>query len=440
MRQMDARYAATPVGPRLSLWRQRTFVVLWTGQTISLAGSAVTTIALPLAAIAVLKASAFQVGLLTAATYAAFALVSLPAGVVVDRLRKRPIMIWSDIFRLVILGSVPVAAAFHRLTLGQLYAVALTAGVCAVFFDVSQQSFVSYLLAPEDLTEGFGKLGASASFAQVSGRGLASALVVAIGAAKAVTADALSYAVSVASLLWIKTNEPRPERKPGGIRQLRQDVAEGLTFITRHPILRKTTECSAAGNLFIAMQISLNLLFLVRILDIQPALAGLLTAFGSIGGIMGGMLAASIGRRIGTARVLCFSHLIFGAPALLLPFAEPGWRIALFVIGYSASAFACSIFGASQIAYRQSVCPPELRGRMNAASRWIMWGILPVGGFLGGFLGSAIGIRPSIWIAYAGLWATDLLVVFSPLRRVRDVSDLAPDGRVAAGAGTVTTG
>jgi MFS family permease len=188
------------------------------------------------------------------------------------------------------------------------------------------------------------------------------------------------------------------------------------------------------------MQISLNLLFLVRILDIQPALAGLLTALGSIGGIMGGLLAASIGRRIGTARVLCFSHLIFGAPALLLPFAEPGWRIALFVIGYSASAFACSIFGASQIAYRQSVCPPELRGRMNAASRWIMWGILPVGGFLGGFLGSAIGIRPSIWIAYAGLWATDLLVVFSPLRRVRDVSDLAPDGTVAAGAGTVTTG
>lgn len=437
---MDTRYAATPVRPRPSLWRQRAFVVLWTGQTISLMGSAVTTIALPLAAIAVLKASVFQVGLLTAATYAAFALVSLPAGVVVDRLRKRPIMIWSDILRLVIIGSVPVAAAFHGLTLGQLYAVALTAGVCAVFFDVSQQSFVSHLLDRDDLTEGFGKLGASASFAQVSGRGLASGLVAIIGAAQAVTADALSYAVSVASLLSIKADEPRPERKSAGIRQLRQDVAEGLTFITRHSILRKTTECSAAGNLFIAMQISLNLLFLVRILDIRPALAGLLTALGSLGGIMGGMLAASIGRRIGTARVLCFSHLIFGAPALLLPFAEPGWRIALFVIGYGASAFACSIFGASQIAYRQSVCPPELRGRMNAASRWIMWGILPVGGLLGGFLGSAIGIRPSIWIAYAGLWATDLLVIFSPLRRVRDVSELAPDGTVAAGVDTLTTG
>jgi MFS family permease len=394
----------------------------------------------PAAAIAVLRASTFQVGLLTAATYAAFVVVSLPAGVVVDRLRKRPIMIWSDSARLVIIGSVPVAAAFHWLTLGQLYAVALAAGVCTVFFDVSQQSFVSHLLDRDDLTEGFGKLGASASFAQVSGRGLASALVAVIGAAKAVTADALSYAVSVASLLSIKTNEPCPERRSGGIKQLRQGVAEGLTFITRNSILRKTTACVATVNLFIAMQISLNLLFLVRILDVRPALAGLFTALGSLGGIIGGMLAASIARRFGSARVLCFSHLVFAAPALLLPLAEPGWGITLFVVGYGASAFACSVWSASQLAYRQSVCPPELRGRMNAASRWITWGTLPVGGFLGGIIGSAIGIRPTIWIPYAGLWASDLLLVFSPLRRVRDVSALAPDGTVAVRVDQLTTG
>jgi MFS family permease len=433
MGQMGAQTTGTPVLARPPLWRQRTFVVLWTGQTISLVGSAVTTVALPLAAIAVLRASAFQVGLLTAATYVAFAVVSLPAGVVVDRLPKRPIMIWCDSARLVIMGSVPVAAAFHWLTLGQLYAVALAAGTCAVFFDVSEQSFVSYALDPGDLTEGFGKLGASASFAQVSGRGLASALVAVFGAARAISADALSYAVSVASLLLLKAHEPRPERKSGDTRHLRRDLAEGLTFITRHSILRKTTECAAAGNLFIAMQISLNLLFLVRVLDVRPALAGLVTAVGSLGGIAGGMLAATIGRRFGSARVLCFSHLVFGAPALLLPLAEPGWRISLFVLGYGMSLFACSLFSASQIAYRQSICPPELRGRMNAASRWLTWGTLPIGGLLGGIIGSAIGIRPSILIAYAGLWATDLLVVFSPLRRARDVTDLTPEGTLIPG-------
>ncbi len=418
----------TPLPGRMPLWRQRNFMLLWTGQTISMTGSAVTTVALPLAAITMMGASALEVGLLTAAAYGAFIVVALPAGVVVDRLRRRRIMICCDSLRLVIIGSVPVMAAFHRLTLGWLYAVALTAGVCAVFFDVAQQSYVPSLLGKEDLTEGLGKLGASASFAQVSGRGLASGLVAVIGAARAVTTDALSYTASVACLLLIKGQEPRPERKPAGARQLRKELGQGLTFITHHPVLRKTTACAAVGNLFIAMQIALNLLLLVRVLHVRPAFAGLATALGSLGGITGGVLAASVSRRIGSARIIWFSLLVFDAPSLLLPLAEPGWRIVLFVLGYGVSAFACAIFGISQLAYRQSACPPELRGRMNAASRWITWSTLPAGALLGGFLGSAIGIRPSIWIAYAGPWAAGFLVYFSPLRHVRDVSDLATAG------------
>jgi MFS family permease len=421
---MERTRTQPPSPRRMPLWRQRNFTLLWTGQTISLTGSAVTTVGLPLAAITMLGASALQVGLLTAATYGAFILVALPAGVVVDRFPKRRIMIWCDSVRLVIIGSVPVAAALHRLTLGQLYAVALAAGVCAVFFDVSEQSYVPSLLDPEDLTEGFGKLGASASFAEVSGRGLASGLVAVIGAARAVTADALSYAASVTCLLLVKGDEPRPERRPAGVRQLRRDIPQGLAFIARHPVLRKITACAAAGNLFIAMEIALNLLFLIRVLHMRPAVAGLATSLGSLGGIAGGMLAAWLARRIGSARIIWFSLLVLDAPSLVLPLAAPGWRIALFIFGYGVSMFACSVFGASQLAYRQSVCPPDLRGRMNAASRWITWGVLPIGGLLGGLAGSAIGIRPSIWIAYAGSWAAGFLVYFSPLRRVRNVSDL----------------
>jgi MFS family permease len=414
---------------RLPLWRQRNFMLLWTGQTISMTGSAVTTVALPLVAIAVLGASAVEVGLLTAATYGAFLLVALPAGVALDRLPKRKIMIWCDSSRLVIIGSVPVAAALHRLTLGQLYAVALAAGVCAVFFDISQQTYVSSLLDPADLTEGFGKLGASASFAEVSGRGLAAGLIAVIGAARAITADALSYAASVTCLLLIRGNEPRPERRATGAGQLRRDIVEGLIFITHHPVLRKTTACAATDNLFIAMGLSLNLLFLVRILHASPALAGLYTALGSVGGVAGGVLAASIGRRVGSARIIWFSRLVLGAPSLVLPLAEPGWRIGLFVLGEGVATFSSAIFAVSQLAFRQSVCPPELRGRMNAASRWIIWGPLPFGAFLGGILGSTIGIRSSIWIAYVGLWAAGFIVFFSPLRHVRDVSDL-PTGEI----------
>jgi MFS family permease len=429
MRQYRGKHA--PGSRRLPLWRQRDFMLLWTGQTISMTGSAVTAVALPLAAIAVLRASVVQVGLLTAATYGAFAFISLPAGVAVDRLPKRKIMIWCDTLRLVIIGSVPVAVTLHRLTLGQLYAVALTAGACAVFFDVSQQSYVSSLLDPDDLMEGFGKLGASASFAEVSGTGLASGLVAVIGAARAMAADALSYAVSVVCLVAIKGTEPRPEGQAAGTPKLRRDIVQGLVFVVHHRVLRKTTACAAAGNLFLAMEISLNLLFLVRVLRLPPALAALFTGLGSLGGIAGGMLAATISRRVGSARVIWLSLLVFDAPSLILPLAEPGWRVVLFVLGYGAAAFACAIFAVSQLTYRQSACPPELRGRMNAASRWIIYGMLPFGAFLGGILGSAIGIRAAIWIAYAGVWASGFLVFFSPLRHAREVSDLEP-GRVLA--------
>ena len=203
-----------------------------------------------------------------------------------------------------------------------------------------RESYVPLVLDPEGLTEGFGKLGASASFAQVSGRGLASGLVVVIGAARAVAADALSYAVSVTCLLLVKADEPRPERRPAGARQLRRDIPQGLAFIARHPVLRKITACTAAGNLLIAMEIALNLLFLIRVLHMRPAFAGLATALGSLGGIAGGMLAASLARRIGSARIIWFSLLVLDAPSLVLPLAEPGWRIALF---RPAMACPCSL-------------------------------------------------------------------------------------------------
>jgi MFS family permease len=179
-------------------------MLLWSGQTVSEMGSAVTQLALPLTAVVVLGASTFQVGLLTSAATAAFALIALPAGALVDRRAKRRLMIWCDAARMLIIGSVPLAAAFGLLTMGQLYAVAFTAGVCTVFFDVAYQSFLPAVVTREHKVDGNGKLGASQAFAQVAGPGLVGGLV---GAAGAMAADAISYAVSVASLLAIRVLE-----------------------------------------------------------------------------------------------------------------------------------------------------------------------------------------------------------------------------------------
>ena len=390
-------------------------------------GSAVTQLALPLTAVVVLRASTLQVGLLTAASTLAFALIALPAGALVDRRAKRPVMIWCDAGRLLIIGSVPLAAAWHLLTLGQLYAVAILAGVCTVFFDVSYQSFLPAVVPREDLVDGNGKLGASQSFAQLIGPGLGGGLVGLIGAAGAMAADAISYAVSVASLLAIRVRETVPERPAAGHQPLRTEIAEGLVFVLRHPILRKIVACTGTANLFGAMASALEIIFLVRSLHVPPADTGLLIAVASLGGVAGGVLSGRLSRRIGSARIIWFSMLVINLPVLLVPLAEPGGSIIAFPIGMAFYLFSAVVYNVAQVSYRQAICPPRLLGRMNAAVRWVVWGTLPLGGVLGGAFGTLLGVRPTLWIGFAGSWAAGWWVFFSPLRRMRDIPQAPED-------------
>jgi len=428
-----AEQPAGPAPPR-SLWRHRDFLLLWSGQAVSEMGAAITLLALPLTAVVVLRASTFQVGLLTSASTLAFALIALPAGAIVDRRTKRSLMIWCDAARLVIIGSVPVTAAFGLLTLGQLYAVAITAGVCTVFFDVSYQSYLPALIPKDALADGNGKLGATQSFAQVAGPGLGGGLFGLVGAAGAMSANAISYAVSVASLLAIRAREEPPPPAPR--QTLRAEIFEGLKFVLRHPILRSIAACTGTANLFSAMAFALEIIFLVRVLHVRPAYTGLLIAAGSLGGVVGGILSARLTRLIGSARIIWFSMLVIGLPQLIVPLAEPGWRVALFPVGFAAFSFSGVVYNVAQVSYRQAICPPRLLGRMNAAVRWVVWGTLPLGGLFGGALGTALGVRTTLWIAFAGSWAGGWWVFFSPLRRMRDALEVdGTPGRGVPGHG-----
>ncbi len=410
---------------RRSLWRHRNFLLLWSGQTVSEVGSAVTQLALPLTAVVVLRASTLSVGLLNSAATLAFALIALPAGAIVDRHAKRPLMIWCDIARALIIGSVPVAAALGALTMGQLYLVAMAAGVATVFFDVSYQSYLPVLITPGDLVDGNGKLGATQSFAQVVGPALGGALVGLIGAARALAADSVSFVLSVASLLAIRAREEPPHRDQR--QKLRAEIAEGLSFVVRHPILRKIVACTGTSNLFSGIAGALEIIFMVRLLHVSPAGVGLLVAVASLGGVVGGIFSGRLGRVIGSARIIWFSILVLGLPQLLVPLAEPGWRVSLFAVGFAASSFSAVVYNVAQVSYRQAICPPRLLGRMNAAVRWIVWGTLPLGGVLGGVLGTLLGVRPTLWIGFAGSWAAGWWVFFSPLRRMRSLPDQPGD-------------
>jgi hypothetical protein len=400
--------------------------MLWGGQSVSELGSAVTLVVLPLTAVVSLHASTFQVGLLWAASTLPFLLIALPAGLIVDRIARRRLMIGCDIGRMLIIGSVPVAVALGALTLGQLFAVALLTGVLTVFFDVAYQSYVPGLIGRAQLTNGNGKLAATQSVAQVAGPGLGGALYGALRAG-AMTADAVSYAVSTAAMLAIRAREPRQAGRLAGAQALplRTELLAGIRFIAGHPILRKIAACTATANLFVAMTVALDVVFLIRVLHVRPELAGVLLAVGSLGGVVAGLVSGPCTRWIGSARIIWVSMLGPGVVALLLPLAGTGWRLALFPAGLFGFSFSGVLYNIAQLSFRQSICPPWLLGRLNAAIRWIVWGTLPLGGVMGGALGSAAGVRATLWIAVTGAWLAGLWLLFSPLRAMRDVAAAA---------------
>ncbi|WP_370378397.1 MFS transporter [Catenulispora sp. GAS73] len=411
----------TDSAPRRSLWRHRDFLLLWGGQSVSEIGSSITVLALPLAAVVLLDASTFQVGLLTAMSTVPFLLVALPAGAMVDRAAKHRLMMWCDLGRLLLMASVPLATlpGMH-LTYLHLLIVALLAGVLTVFFDVAYQSYLPTLLEREDLVDGNGKLGVTQSFAQFAGPSLGGVLVGALGAARALIADAASYGLSALSLLLIRTPEPPPH--PGHEeRRIRDDIREGLRFVVKHRILRKVVACTGTSNLFSSMMLAVEMPFMVRVLHLKASGVGLLLTLAAVGGMVGGVAAGPSAKRFGSARIIWLAPLVLGVPAFLAPLATPGWGVLLYGAGLAFFGMMAVVYNVAQVSYRQAITPHALLGRMNASVRFIVWGTMPVGALLGGLVGTWFGLRPTLWIAVTGSYAAVAWVFFSPLRRMRDV-------------------
>ena len=407
--------------PRRSLWRHRDFLLLWGGQAVSEVGSAITVLAVPLAAVVLLDSSTFQVGLLTAMSTLPFLLVSLPAGALVDRAAKHRLMMWCDAGRLVLLGSVPLATlpGLH-LTYAHLLVVALLTGVLTVFFDVAYQSYLPVLLDREDLVDGNGKLGTTAAFAQFAGPSVGGLLIGALGAARSLIADAATYAVSAATLFLIRTPEPPPHPSHRE-RRLRDDIREGLHFVVGHPILRRIVACTGTANLFNSMMLAVEIPFMVRVLHLKPGGVGLVLTLGAVGGIAGGLIARPLAARFGSARIIWLSQVVLGIPAFLAPLATPGWGVLLYAAGLAFYGLVAVVYNVAQVSYRQAITPHALLGRMNASVRFIVWGTMPLGALLGGLLGTWFGLRAAVWIAVAGSYCAVLWVYFSPLRGMRDV-------------------
>jgi MFS family permease len=410
------------------LWLHRDFRNLWAAETISQFGSQIDDLALGLVAIIVLDASAFEVAVYGTVNFLPFILFTLPAGVWVDRLPRKPLLVIGDLGRFVVLATIPLAYVADVLTLWQLYAVAFLTGVFTVFFDVAYQSYLPSLVDREHIGEGNSKLEISRSTAQLGGPGLGGVLVELITAPYAVLADAFSFLASGMLLLRIrKREEPPAETAPDAKRSLWDELKEGLRFVLRNPNLRAQAGCTATSNLFFSVTFSIFLVFLVREVELAPGVIGVLISLGSVGSLLAAFTTTRISKRFGIGPTTIAVTALNLPAMLLIALAPASFPIPFIVAGGVLLGFVIVVYNITQVSYRQAICPPRLQGRMNSVMRFIVWGTIPIGTLAGGTLGSLIGLRETLVVGAIGSGSSVFWILFSPQRHLREMPEPIED-------------
>jgi MFS family permease len=408
--------------PRLAgLWRHPNFLKLWAGETVSVFGSQITLLALPLTAVLVLGATPAEMGILGALEMAPFLFISLFAGVWSDRWRLRPLMILADIGRTLSLGSIPLGYELGWLSIEYLYVVALITGVLTVFFDVAYQSYLPVLVGREHLVEGNGKLEISRSVAQITGPGLAGTLVQIASGPIALALDALSFAFSAIFLSFIKHTEPAKPVSQAG-RNIWREIGEGLGVVFGNPYLRSIAACTGTTNLFTNIIAAVYTLYVVRELNLEAVHLGLIFGIGSIGALIGAVSAGWMARRFGLGWTIIGTAGLTGFGALAAPLAVGSVPVLMVILttGYFVGSWVNPVYNINQVSLRQAITPHRLLGRMNASMRFLVWGTMPIGSLLGGFLGEVIGLRATLLVGALGTFLSVLPVLFSPVRGLKE--------------------
>jgi MFS family permease len=409
--------------PEEGLWRHPDFLKLWSAETVSQFGTQISLLALPLVAIDVLHVSAFKVAALTTVEFLPFLLVSLPAGVWVDRLPRRPILIAGDLARTGLLASIPIAYWMDVLTIWQLYGVGFFVGIATVFFDIAYQSYLPALVERQQIIDGNAKLEISRSSAQLGGPGIAGLLVGWLRAPAAILVDAVSFLGSALFIFSIRKLElSQADRTPR--RKMRTELREGLSYVLRHPYLKNIAACTALFNFFGLMGYAILLVYARRKLDLSPQAIGLAFTLSNFGPLLAALTANKIFARFGVGRTIIASSILGGPMFLAIPFAPHG-HAALFVLvpAILVGGFMGVIYNIAQVSLRQAITPESIQGRMNSVMRFIVWGAIPLGSFAGGIFASVIGLKATLIVSGVGCSLAFLPVLFSPVRSVREMPE-----------------
>jgi MFS family permease len=445
---------------RPSLFRHPDFAKLFAAATISLFGTQVSQIAIPFIAVVILKVPAIEVALLGTLEFLPFLLFTLPAGVWVDRLPRRRILISGDLGRALMLATIPIAYTFNALTIWQLYVVAFVSGIFTVFFDIADQSYLPTVVERDRLVDANGKLSASVSTAQVIGQPLGGGVVGLLTAPFAVLLDAISYVISALLVFSIRREERASRADPsaaavsaevvGGAPMagatlaaettaealraptqtrpsVRREVVEGLRFVVTHPYLRSIAASTGSSNLFSNIAFAIFPVFLYRDLGLTPEVVGLIGGGFGLGALVGAFTSSRVAQRVGLGLTIVGSMIIFSVAQLLVPIASR--ETALFLIGGSGliAGWGNVVYNVNQVSLRQAICPEPMLGRMNATMRFIVWGTIPIGQIIGGLIATVFGSAlVAIWIGTIGGLFAFLPVFLSPVRTLREIPQAQP--------------
>lgn len=390
----------------------------WLGQTASMFGSRIGVIAVPLTALYVLHASVSQMGLLAAAGSLPVFLVGLIAGVWADRVRRRPLMIAADVGRALLLATVPIAYLFGVLSLAQLLIVIFGVGLLSAFFDAAYGAFLPSVVPRGMLVRANSALEGGDSVAQIAGPGLGGTLVTLFGAPMAMAADALSFVVSVGSLLLMRPIETNPS--PENRESFRSELVEGLRVVLDDPILRALAAVTALFNLFDSLLMALYTVYMSQTLHMSSVEMGMVFGLGGLGGLLGAVMAGRLATRVGVGTIMVAGVAVAACAELAIAGTggAPATATALLVLWEICVELGATVFGVVAASVRQAVTPPPLLGRAGASARTLAVGATPFGGLAAGVLGTALGVRATVAVAGLGTLLAAGWIVASPVRKL----------------------
>ncbi|GAC1390129.1 MAG: MFS transporter [Vulcanimicrobiaceae bacterium] len=401
----------------------RRFFLLWTGQTISAFGSQISLLAIPTIAILILHATPAQTGLLGTIAFLWFPILGLSVGVLADRRPRRPILIVADIVRGGALLCIPIALGFHVLTMTTLYVLSGIIGIASVFFEITYQSYLPQVVAPDFLIHANARLQMSASAAELGGMPIAGLLIGVLGAARAVVFDALSFFFSALSIAFMPADTAANTPASGSPLQM---VREGIAVVMGTPIIRYTTICTAILNLGSGINLALWLQYAYRILHLTPIQVGFIGAFGASGMFVASALTPRIGKALGIGKTMMIAVSLTILSSSLIPLAAFGNALIILALSNFVADIHTVLYNITQVSLRQRLVPVYLQGRMNATIRTIVWGALPVGSILGGLAAQQFGIYPVLFAGIGFAVAATALVAFSPILRYREPATFKP--------------